>query len=140
MFSETIKYIEHLEEQAAQLRDKQQDWYNQIHYLKQERADAKTEEFKLLDEAKELRGKLDLTTDQVLGPWSYAPQGDDYSGGPPLPCLLYHDCYYITIYENEYSLLLENHEYTSQCLRELEEMLADWMLSERVIPYCELRR
>lgn len=93
------------------------------------------------DTMEELARLDSYTTDQILGPGIFHPEPFDTNyevsadGGA---CIVYRDTYYIDIYKRDYSLSLGNYEYVSQCLRELEAVLADHLICEQVTPYCEL--
>jgi len=73
------------------------------------------------------------TTDEILGSGIYH---EDYPcGGGPIsgPCLIYCGRFIIDIYEDSYGLTIGNFTDESQCLRELEAILAEFMVDEGVV-------
>ncbi len=80
--------------------------------------------------------KYKYTTEEVLGPWKYVSEFEEYDGGIELyPALVYRDHYYIIIEPDGYFLLIENEFWNSQCLRELEEILADYLVSSGSVQF-----
>lgn len=79
------------------------------------------------DLAEELRH--DYTTEQILGPGVYMDSFEEYTDHDG-PCIVYMDSYYIEIDEASYSLILGSSQYESQCLRELESILAEYARDE----------
>lgn len=73
----------------------------------------------------------DMTTREILGEGEFVSSlslfdVDDEAG------IVYGGALFIMIYEDEYSLLLGSEEITSQCLKELEAILAEYAIEEEI--------
>ena len=70
---------------------------------------------------------LHVGPERVLGSWIFVPRCDISFNEP---ALVYNGNYIIALYDDEYSLLIGNQEWTSQCLADLEWRLAHYKLWE----------
>lgn len=74
------------------------------------------------------QAKMELTTEEILGPWTFHAETDMHFATEPMAALVYMDTYYIEILKDEYYLMLENEDWVSQSLPELEARLAEFVL------------
>lgn len=72
-----------------------------------------------------------FTTREIIGEPVY--NRDDYRMWTEYPALWYRDTCYIDILEDEYDLIIESQEWSSQCLERLEIRLARFMVEEGYI-------
>lgn len=71
----------------------------------------------------------DYTTEEILGPGEYRAEFKEYTDHDG-PVMVYMDSYFIDIEEDGYSMILGNQQFESQCLRELEAILAEYARDE----------
>lgn len=70
---------------------------------------------------------------RILGPWTYVEDHNELGEGPTL---VYDKDLYISIWKDEYYLCIEGKEWTSQCLSQLEYILAEYRLNCGYDPHC----
>lgn len=91
---------------------------------------------KLRKEIEETKKRF-YTSKDVLGPWVYCPNG--FFDNATDPCLVYQDSLYIELHDDEYYLVIENQDWTSQCLAELEGILADYAIDCGYTPWIDIQ-
>lgn len=72
---------------------------------------------------------------RILGPWTYVKEHNP-SGLGEGPALVYDKDLYISIWKDTYYLCIEQKDWTSQCLSELEYILAEHRLNCGYDPHC----
>lgn len=80
--------------------------------------------FDLVGRSSILNVRKILGNPEFVASWDPQWNGDDVS-----PALVYRNNYYIDIYKDGYHLILENQEFESQCLSELEYLLAEYVIN-----------